>query len=552
MAGKRKRRPNLREYYAKYRGYQFTALKYLFSIIISFLALKTTGNWFYVILPLLELTVIFILSNYLIKKHQIIGRFVNNLLILFYNIEMLVLFFGNSFVTLIMVSNLSSWEALKGRIVVFGIGIALLLTFSFLPISYVELQSKVTYFLYKHNIVAVSILSAALTTEFVLGGMFGFKHSPAVAVFDLAKAEYDYIQLVQKAEKESAENKKLFYKKEIGNFVEKPQNLPEKPNVILIFTEGMSQHIIDDERNVTPHIRSAQSKSLNFSNYYNHTFATYRGLIGQLFSGYQLNNSDQNHLVSLQSILKSDGYRTSFINTEPNNGEFTDYLNHLGFDAVINPKVSEGEENTYDKDAYIELDKLMSKQSDSQPFFISMYTFGTHIGMNSYDKKFGNGKDRLLNRFYDLDVQFGKFIEKFNNSPYAENTILIFTTDHATYVDDEYSKSFPDQSRGMGNLDKVPFFIYYKGVQPQTIDVQGRNSVNLAPTVLDYLDISKENYFLGDSLFADSEKKNPFSTLFVSELTYANTADGEIHYFSEDDEESIETQIVNYYSSARW
>ena len=56
----------------------------------------------------------------------------------------------------------------------------------------------------------------------------------------------------------------------------------------------MSQHIIDDERNITPNIKELQSKSLSFSNYYNHTFATYRGIIGQLYSGYQLDNSDQN------------------------------------------------------------------------------------------------------------------------------------------------------------------------------------------------------------------------------------------------------------------
>ena len=72
--------------------------------------------------------------------------------------------------------------------------------------------------------------------------------------------------------------------------LKKPNNLPESPNVILIFVEGMSQHIIDDERNIAPNIREVQSKSLNFKNYYNHTFATYAGIIGQLYSGYQLQN----------------------------------------------------------------------------------------------------------------------------------------------------------------------------------------------------------------------------------------------------------------------
>ncbi|MCY7041300.1 sulfatase-like hydrolase/transferase [Streptococcus sanguinis] len=552
MFGKKKRKIDYSSFYTKYKDYRFTVLKYLFSIIISFLTLKTTGNLLYVIVPLLELIIIFLVSNFFIKKHQIIGCFINNLFILFYNVEILVLFFGNSFVTLIMLNNLSSWEALKGRIFIFGLGIVLLLIFSFLPTKYVETQNKITYYLYKYNVVSLFLLSAALTLNLSLGGFFGFKYSPGKSVYDLAVAEYDYIQLIQKAERESTEKKKLFYKEEVGDFIKKPKNIPEKPNVILIFTEGMSQHIIDDERNITPNIKELQSKSLNFSNYYNHTFATYRGIIGQLYSGYQLDNSDQNHLISLQSILKKEGYHTSFINTEAHNEEFTSYLNHLGFDSVLDAQPSKGEESTFDKDAYKELNKLITNQPDGQPFFISMYTFGTHIGMNSFDRKYSDGNDRLLNRFYDLDIQFGKFIEKFNNSKYSENTILVFTTDHATYVDDEYRKSFPNQSRGMGNLDKVPFFIYYKGVDPQILDAQGQNSVNLTPTILDYLDISRENYFLGNSLFANKEYRTVFSSLFVSELTYANTSDAVVRYLSKHEEEKMETYIVDYYSSARW
>lgn len=39
-----------------------------------------------------------------------------------------------------------------------------------------------------------------------------------------------------------------------------------------------------------------EDRSFNFINYYNHTAATYRGLIGQLYSGHQYNNNDENTL----------------------------------------------------------------------------------------------------------------------------------------------------------------------------------------------------------------------------------------------------------------
>ena len=60
MFGKRKRKIDYSSFYAKYKDYQFTVLKYLFSIVISFLTLKTTGNLLYVIIPLLELIIIFL------------------------------------------------------------------------------------------------------------------------------------------------------------------------------------------------------------------------------------------------------------------------------------------------------------------------------------------------------------------------------------------------------------------------------------------------------------------------------------------------------------
>lgn len=70
-------------------------------------------------------------------------------------------------------------------------------------------------------------------------------------------------------------------------------------------------------------------------------------------------------------------------------------------------------------------------------------------------------------------------------------------------------------------VDEIPFYIYYKGMDSKVIDAQGRNSLSLAPTILDYLDISDENYFLGDTLFSDSE--SIFNTTFVSENTILST-----------------------------
>lgn len=530
---------------------KLTIIKYCFSIIITFLSLLTTGNFYYLLFSLLELIIIFSLSNMILKRSTIAGNIFNYIFLLIYNVELLVLMFGNSFVTLIMINNLSSWEALKGRMAVYLLGFGLLILFSFLPVIYIEPNN--TKFNRAKNLniryFNLKLLIATLLMETMLLFSVGYNYSPAYSTYDLSENYYKYNQLVQNNSSKNIKSEE-FHKDEVKGYVEKPKNLSESPNVILIFVEGMSQHIIDDERNIAPNIREVQSKSLNFKNYYNHTFATYAGIIGQLYSGYQLQNNDKNYLISLPQVLSAYGYHTSFINTEPKNKEFTTYLNNLGFDKVIPGPVTKSLGVTSDKDAYKKLLSEIDKKNQS-PFFISMYTFGTHIGMDGYDRKFGDGSDRLLSRFHDMDYQFGKFIEEFNNSSLADNTILVFTTDHATFVDDEYRSSFPKNSRVQGNLDKVPLFIYYKGVIPEVVDVEGRNSINLTPTILDYLDYSAGNYFLGESLFSKYKNDNIYSTLFVSELTYRTTKDNKISEISKKEKERIEQKVSEYYSIAR-
>ena len=114
-------------------------IKYLFSLIISLLAISSTKDFGYTIISLIELSLIFFLSNFFIKRFQVITQIFNSVLLLLYNTQILVLNFGTSYVTLTMVDNISSWEALGGRAFIYGFAILLLLFFSFLPINKIEL-----------------------------------------------------------------------------------------------------------------------------------------------------------------------------------------------------------------------------------------------------------------------------------------------------------------------------------------------------------------------------------------------------------------------------
>ena len=113
----------------------FMVLKYLFSLILialTYVVIKSKGT---VVISGLELLVIALLTNALAGRHLRLARIVNDILILLLNIQLISLFFGGDFITLVMLTNVSSIEDLSGNFVVYGFGVFLILLFSFLPVS---------------------------------------------------------------------------------------------------------------------------------------------------------------------------------------------------------------------------------------------------------------------------------------------------------------------------------------------------------------------------------------------------------------------------------
>ncbi|HFI0256282.1 TPA: sulfatase-like hydrolase/transferase [Streptococcus suis] len=456
------------------------------------------------------------------------------------NVELLVMLFGSTYVSLVMVTNLESLEALSGSMPLYVTGIIFLLVFTFAPIRSFELP----------KISAGKIFSIVLVVELGLTMLYGNSYSPLFAVYRLGLDARDY-------QRQLAEIAKLpnvtaeFYSPGIASAIDKPGNLQEQPNVVLIFVEGLSQSIIDDERNLMPYVRQLQTESLSFSGYYNHTFATYRGLIGQLYSGYQLDNYDDNSLISMQDIFRNQGYLTSFVNTEPRNVQFTTYLDAMNFDQlVMDPETTySGPGGTLsDKEAFEALYETMEGQA-GQPYFTAMYTFGTHISMDSPDEKYGDGKNYLLNRFHNFDIQFQAFMEKVKASGMADNTLFVFTTDHATYQDADFISAFPNYPRANTDVDEVPLFFYYNGITPQVIEVKGRNSLDMAPTVFDYIGISEENYFLGVSLFFPKENNNSYDTVFYDNSFLLSTDQEVIQPLPDATSPIIEDRLQKYFAA---
>lgn len=306
-------------------------------------------------------------------------------------------------------------------------------------------------------------------------------------------------------------------------------DFPERANIIVVFTEGMSARWIDAYGGVnpgmTPNLDLLAGESLLFINYYNHTAATFRGIRGQLTSGHQeadgyndegtgIGQRDVSHditaisRISVPEILRAHQYRSMFFLSQQ------EYLNKmiesLGFDRTL------GRDYLYDtylrepgktnRPAYLSdlqlFDTMLTEleaQPTDKPFFAAAYNFQTHAFLDG-EAKYGNGENQALNRFHTYDRAIGHFIQRFMASPLHANTVLVFTSDHSTFPGPFAVKA--DERIPRYFVDTIPLMIYWKGVKHRTIDLGGKNSLDLAPSLLSLLGVrTAHNLFIGCTFF---------------------------------------------------
>lgn len=520
-----------------------TIIKFVFALILTLLTYTTTKDITYLTVGIVELGLIFVIYNLLVET-KIIFRILADLLFFIYVAQMLVLYFGNSFVTLTMLKNIQFLQDLGGRAVAYIFGTVVVLLIVFLPGKKIIKDVEPRFL--------VIVLLAFMFCEVGITNNYS-RFSPIQSFGSIFASEIRY-QKAKRAQVNPDIALETYYRTSLEDGVSKPKDLPDKPNVIVIFTEGLSYNIISDNRDIMPNLAAFEDECLTFKNYYNHTFPTLRGVQGQLYSGYKLDdNKVGNNLISVQDILKENGYSTNFINVEPINDIFIQYCDNLRFDNVITD-ISHCTGEAYgmtDGEAYdLLIDSAKELGQKDEPFFLSIYTFGSHVSFDSPDENivFEDGSNEVLNRFYYLDKEFGEFLEEFKASGLADNTILIFTTDHATYADQKYSNAFTDYKRECTDVDTIPFFVYYDGIRPQEIDANGRNSLCFAPTLLDYLDINSENYFLGTSLF-DEKASTDFDSIFYDASYLVTTKDGEVRYLEDLEVDEFLSQVLAYYTA---
>ena len=386
------------------------------------------------------------------------------------------------------------------------------------------------------GIVAVLMILTAYNNayEFVMNPKYAkyFRHGQPTPAVNLVLNMYrTYFPAVGSAAESRYTFEKDWVYRENLPFPSKTASV-KAPNVIVILTEGTSTRLLGcyggAYNDLTPNFDDFSHQSMKVMHYYNHTSATYRGTLGQMASCYPFRggkeagawNKEQKDLWSTLNYstvpkILGDDYETLFFSPHESADSYTDLVRMAGFNRVETkdtlpdvlgtaPEIM-GDSFT-DDSMYSSLSAYLEHRDENRPFFLVMYTVGTHAGMDipSDGEAYGDGSNPTLNTLHNVDVAFGRFWRAFQASPYKDNTIVIVTADHAHVQEKPYVALVKDDPTYKPYfVDTVPLLIYDPTHDlPAEYDADDATGLALAPTILHLLGRQyADNAFLGASLF---------------------------------------------------
>ncbi len=354
----------------------------------------------------------------------------------------------------------------------------------------------------------------------------------------------------------------------------------QRPNVILIFTEGFSARTANvysqTYPDLTPNLLDFSQDSMVISNYYNHTAATYRGLHGGLCSLFPKYGAMGGWLDSFEDIPKTNyqclmdlfaqsGYQNFYLDPHfTDTSGLDEMMYQLKFDEVLNAEhlledYLGGEKSLRpswltDLQMYRALVGLLENRDQEAPFFLTMYSVETHAWVDIVEDgvEYLNGKRNVLNTIHNMDKAFGHFWDYYKNSNYASNTIIIFTSDHGHYYSNPYiklMKAYEEDDYQKLFIDKIPMIIHDPtATLPPAFDANNATSIDLAPSLAHMLGLPNEKTsFLGSSIFELRTKNHQkLGIASYGESTYI--VDGEkIHHESNSDTHLQQLDLISRY-----
>lgn len=217
---------------------------------------------------------------------------------------------------------------------------------------------------------------------------------------------------------------------------------------------------------------------------------------------------------SLASLLKAEGYKTSFFHGGKNGTMgFDAFCRSAGFDTYYGkneyPDQSDfdGHWGIWDEPYLQYISKTLN--TTPQPFMSTVFTLSSHHPYkvpDKYKNKFRKGPLEIQEPIMYTDYALKMFFEKAAAMPWFQNTIFVITADHTSEAWQAFYKNRVGQYA-------IPIIFYepqsgqsgHQGIIAQQTDIM--------PTVLDMLHYPKPFIAFGGSLLRDNEPRFSLSYL---------------------------------------
>lgn len=344
-------------------------------------------------------------------------------------------------------------------------------------------------------------------------------------------------------------------------------NPKSKPNVVIFILESYAKeyisafnkdNIIPNYKGYSPFVDSLAQHSLIFTNGYANGYKSIHGMssvlagIPSFKDAFTSSPYPKQKIQSLVSILKSEGYDTSFFHGAPNGSMgFLGFGNILGFDHYYgkneynNDADFDGSWGIWDEPFFQYFNKTLSQKK--APFMATLFSVSSHepyVIPEKYEGKFPKGDNPIHQCIGYTDFSLRKFFNAAKKESWYNNTIFVLVADHDNLI--YYSEYGKDQ-----NFHTVPILFFSPNKKYKGVNKDWAQQIDIYPTLLDMIGYDKPFRSWGRSLIS-KDKVSPFVMRYSSDKyqmmsgNYICTFDGEkaVGFYQKDDKE-LQHNLIN-------
>ena len=295
-------------------------------------------------------------------------------------------------------------------------------------------------------------------------------------------------------------------------------------NVILVALESVPSFemgLYGNSNSATPNLDKIAKKGLWASTFYANANQTVRGelaflcgLLDRLKSAPVVTINPDLRATCIPRLLKDAGYKTHWFhgNTASFFRRAPFFLRH-GYEKLHDgdllktqtPALPEIGWGTSDEAVFdYALDVLEKEQ---EPFFAEIMTLSNHHPFTwdwgiaipeNLNPQATNVEALFRHGIYYTDFAVGQFWKRFERTPLANNTLVIFVGDHGLWLFDD-AKNQREEIQNWEKYFRLPFIMVGPGITPKKLTYPA-SQVDVPATILDWLDFKTPHAFLGTSL----------------------------------------------------